>query len=193
MTDETLSVPTVRGEQPEVKKLGNNQNTGRTHCKRGHEFSPENTALSTRNGKQHRRCKTCSCQHTLKHYFKDHEKSKQLARQRSKARWSDPSYGRSVAYRKYGGMSLEDFQSRLEQQSNACAICGTSFIDLEPVVDHDHACCPGEKTCGKCTRGVLCRACNNGLGFFKDNIQLLQSAISYLQRSNSKIGELQHA
>jgi len=32
-----------------------NQNTGKTHCVRGHEFTPENTWLS----QGHRKCKTC--------------------------------------------------------------------------------------------------------------------------------------
>jgi hypothetical protein len=27
-------------------------------------------------------------------------------------------------------------------------------------VDHDHACCPGENTCGQCVRGLLCNFCN---------------------------------
>lgn len=27
-------------------------------------------------------------------------------------------------------------------------------------VDHDHTCCPGERSCGKCVRGWLCRSCN---------------------------------
>ena len=33
-----------------------NQNTGKTHCKRGHEFSPENTRLTGRG----RECRACS-------------------------------------------------------------------------------------------------------------------------------------
>lgn len=40
-----------------------NQNTGRTHCKNGHEFSPENTRVSYKKGKYKmialRRCHTC--------------------------------------------------------------------------------------------------------------------------------------
>lgn len=32
------------------------------------------------------------------------------------------------------------------------------------VVDHDHACCSGDRSCGQCIRGMLCGSCNMGLG-----------------------------
>ena len=40
-------------------------------------------------------------------------------------------------------------------------------------VDHDH-------NTGN-FRGLLCNACNKGLGFFKDNVYLLENAIEYLK------------
>lgn len=48
--------------------------------------------------------------------------------------------------------------------SKGCSSCG-SFEKL--CVDHDHSCCPGQMTCGKCTRGVLCNECNTAEGFLK--------------------------
>lgn len=35
-----------------------------------------------------------------------------------------------------------------------------------------------EKDCSVC--GLLCRTCNFGIGYFKDRVDLLVSAISYL-------------
>ena len=35
-------------------------------------------------------------------------------------------------------------------------------------VDHDHSCCEGGNSCGKCIRGVLCRGCNM-LAYSVDN------------------------
>ncbi len=52
-----------------------------------------------------------------------------------------------------------------------CEICGTAE---NLCGDHDHA-------TGK-FRGTLCRGCNSGLGFFKDQIALLSEAILYLSQ-----------
>lgn len=50
----------------------------------------------------------------------------------------------------------------------------------EPVIDHCHA--TGN------VRGLLCMACNSMLGYAKDNIQTLSSAIQYLKTTASSAG-----
>jgi len=76
------------------------------------------------------------------------------------------------------GLGAGDYERILESQGGGCAICGA----LEPggtyqrlVVDHDHA-------TGR-VRGLLCGACNTGLGNFRDDRRLLRSAISYLDKT----------
>jgi hypothetical protein len=49
------------------------------------------------------------------------------------------------------------------------------------MVDHDHACCPGPYTCGRCVRGVLCGRCNTVLGKVGDSPALLRSLADYLE------------
>lgn len=77
------------------------------------------------------------------------------------------------------GITAESFATLLEGQGGGCAICGAEEAAWH--VDHDHTCCPSTRTCGKCVRGILCRGCNIGLGNFRDDLELLKRAISYLQ------------
>lgn len=63
-----------------------------------------------------------------------------------------------------------------------CDSCGDP-LTLESIhIDHDHACCPGERSCGTCVRGSLCSPCNVGLGAFGDSPDRLRAAIAYLAR-----------
>lgn len=68
------------------------------------------------------------------------------------------------------------YQALLDKQNNKCIICQVLNPDC---IDHDHSCCPGPLTCGKCIRGILCRQCNAGLGRFE----------LYLERIIQYIGE----
>lgn len=66
-------------------------------------------------------------------------------------------------------------ERRLAEQQGRCAICGATE-DAEGLhIDHDHV-------TGR-IRGLLCRACNIGLGFFRDDIMRLAKAAKYLSDS----------
>lgn len=82
------------------------------------------------------------------------------------------------------GISFEEFDALLVKQGNGCAICQTSVPGGKGTwhIDHDHSCCSGRKSCGKCIRGLLCQRCNAGLGHFGDNRESLRKAISYLEK-----------
>ena len=69
------------------------------------------------------------------------------------------------------GVDKDIFEKMLYDQNFQCKICFIN-IDNSAHVDHDHE-------TGR-VRGVLCRRCNVGLGFFKDSIKNLKSAIEYL-------------
>jgi len=78
--------------------------------------------------------------------------------------------------RKYN-ITLKERNILLQEQNNKCKICSLEFNEnifkLKACVDHCH-------DTGK-VRGLLCRTCNAGLGYFKDNIEQLTKAINYLQ------------
>lgn len=50
-------------------------------------------------------------------------------------------------------------------------------------VDHDHACCPGDRSCGRCVRGFLCVYCNSAAGMLGDDAVRAQMLADYLQRT----------
>lgn len=47
-------------------------------------------------------------------------------------------------------------------------------------IDHDHSCCDGPRSCGRCVRGWLCHKCNSALGFVRDNPEILKDLGTYL-------------
>lgn len=96
-------------------------------------------------------------------------------------RAADVASGRNRE-RKYG-LAPGQYTAMLAEQDNRCASCGSEFGGEIPHIDHDHACCPGQGSCGKCVRGLLCHRCNNGLGCFSDDPDRLRQAITYLERS----------
>ena len=65
---------------------------------------------------------------------------------------------------------------------DSCQLCGAT--DRRLVIDHDHTCCPQEKACGRCVRGMICQPCNVGLGMFKENPALLRKAAGYLENAS---------
>jgi hypothetical protein len=112
--------------------------------------------------------------------------------------WAEANPNKVIAYQKHyqaiGGhrasylkrmyhLTVDGYNFLLEKQYGVCAVC---YLPPAPgkflKVDHDHSCCPGEKSCGKCIRGLLCSNCNSGLGMFKDNFTNLNMAIDYLSQ-----------
>jgi len=75
---------------------------------------------------------------------------------------------RSIVKRKYG-ITLEEYDTII---ARGCAICGNHGPRM--ALDHDHA--------NGRIRDALCVSCNNGLGRFKDDPELLRTAADYLER-----------
>lgn len=127
-------------------------------------------------------CKRCQCVLPIDQFTRYKNATAEGVRNVCKAcRYQQHDHGK--AYRmsrnrvlkcRYG-ITLEDYERKLEEQSGRCAICETT----EPGgigtfhVDHDH------KT--GAVRDLLCFSCNTVLGRFDDNIELLEKAIDYLK------------
>lgn len=175
----------------------------KTECKYGHEFTEENTYVDPTGARQCRTCRAARAEESrIKHggiknpgvgyggvnRAKTHckrghllagdnllpsavEKGKRTCRLCVNLR-------RTRLY----GITEEQYLQMLVDQNQRCSICKTEFDgNRSPHIDHDHSCCPEEKTsCGKCVRGILCFQCNAGLGKFNDDPALLEAAIVYL-------------
>lgn len=74
--------------------------------------------------------------------------------------------------------TLEEYNKMFVEQNGCCAICGIHQNEFGKAlfIDHNHT---TEKI-----RGLLCRQCNAALGFFKDDIKIIEKAIKYLNEKN---------
>jgi hypothetical protein len=86
--------------------------------------------------------------------------------------------------KKYG-IDFATYQKMLVAQKGVCAICEQPETKIQNStirllsVDHDH------KT--GAVRGLLCASCNQGVGYFRDDIPILQRAIGYLRRHSGDV------
>jgi hypothetical protein len=55
-------------------------------------------------------------------------------------------------------VTQEQYDTMLAAQDGCCALCRE--VPKMLVIDHDHACCAGDFSCGECVRGLLCVPCN---------------------------------
>ncbi len=77
------------------------------------------------------------------------------------------------------GIDLAEYQRLFVEQKGVCAICAQAESEQRGgktkwlAVDHDHS--------TGAVRGLLCTACNKGIGLLQDSVAVLTSAIAYLK------------
>ena len=99
-------------------------------------------------------------------------------------------FAEKARLRREYGLTLEELRSLFESQEGLCGICSKLMClcqrdgkrgkacPTRACIDHDHS-----KTGRESVRGLLCDACNNGLGRFRDRPDLLRNAVTYLETS----------
>jgi hypothetical protein len=101
-----------------------------------------------------------------------------------KSRAANPDYYADKDLQKLYGVTLDWYNQKFKEQNGVCAICQepeTAVIrgrTISMAVDHCH-------NTGS-ARGLLCTKCNQGLGMFRDKIDILESAVRYLRRSTDE-------
>ena len=120
-------------------------------------------------------CKDCRHQITMKCRNDNPELYKN-----QQERWRNDNKTKIKSYRKIKylyGFTNEECDAMFSLQGGKCKICNRHQSEFKQRfhVDHDHE---TDKV-----RGLLCGECNLGLGKFKDNVETLEKAITYLKNS----------
>ena len=132
-------------------------------------------------------CKVCSLEYyrtyraanrektnaTGARYYKAHRA--EVAARKRVQRAENPEKCASLALQTKYGITLADYDEMLETQGGGCAICGKTSGEngRRLCVDHDHE--TDE------VRGLLCDACNRGLGYFRDDSEICRQVMLYLR------------
>jgi hypothetical protein len=93
------------------------------------------------------------------------------------------SYNQLWSIKTKYNLSVEAYTSLWQKQKGRCFICQRheSEFNRTFAVDHDHACCSGNSSCGKCVRGLLCAGCNTLLGHYEAEGFNLERMLLYLK------------
>lgn len=88
------------------------------------------------------------------------------------------------------GLTPDSRAELLAAQNGCCYLCDEP-LDLENPrkihVDHDHSCCRGTRSCGKCIRGIACERCNKGIGLFGDDPDRMERVAARLRAANAAV------
>lgn len=107
-------------------------------------------------------------------------KNPEKVRKIQRARAQKPArkeWQRANLLKKKHRITAEQYASMLQEQNAVCAICKQperSKLTQRLAVDHCHV--HGH------IRGLLCMSCNNGLGRFRDNPDVLEAAAAYIRK-----------
>jgi hypothetical protein len=75
------------------------------------------------------------------------------------------------------GLTREQWQVIYTEQNGSCAICGKSQDKLGYKLQIDYDLVTGK------VRGLLCKKCNMGIGMFGKDVENINKAIRYLEKS----------
>jgi len=127
-------------------------------------------------GKPRSRCSKCETAYTVA-YQRAHPKSTKIWRKREYDKYRDRYLTQALrrAMRSWGCSEAEvlTYITQYKTHSGLCDICKEPEQKQRLALDHDHV--------TNRPRGFLCRRCNQGLGFFRDDITIMAKAISYIQ------------
>jgi len=149
----------------------------RTHCMKGHEYTPENTKYDARGVRQ---CKECNAARARARYKKDPTiREKHQARRALKPDVTPEQ--RRESNLNYIGWTTDEFNKVFAEQEGKCDICKKE-LTLEKKISNTRACADHEHVKPPKRRGILCANCNLGIGNLKDDPEIMLAAIAYVRK-----------
>lgn len=133
---------------------------------------PLDCFYNSKNGKHGKdsRCKVCQKERTSEPWTNNY------CKKRYHENGGFTEVRRDTWYRKQYGISLKEYKDLKNKQNNKCAICGDSNPHGRGRWHIDRCHTTGE------VRGLLCHNCNTAVGLFKDDTNIINSAINYLKK-----------
>jgi hypothetical protein len=132
-------------------------------------------------------CTKCGQDKPFIEYYKDSKiknghygECKACIKKRS-TQWklNNPEQVRESQLKNLYGITAQEYNTLIEDQSGRCAICSKDFQSSKHThLDHCHL-------TGK-IRGILCSNCNRGIGLLKDSVQILENAVQYLNQHSTE-------
>ena len=144
-----------------------------THCLHGHRLSETRVTWVNKRGIVRHRCRLCVIA----------SQRKNRINLKLSGKWQERIRVRNL--KKRFGISAEQYENLLRGQGGVCAGCKTKPVELALSVDHNHNCCAGRTSCGKCIRGLLCASCNLAIGAVKDSVNILNNLQHYLEECHN--------
>lgn len=125
-------------------------------------------------------CIDCNREDGRKRYYKRHEHNKEISRNYAKTRNTEKRHWDRLGCKFNLKNSKDWYTNQLKEQNGGCAICSSKVVSNKShryfYADHNHE--TGQ------LRGLLCLRCNSMIGFAKDDVRRLKSAILYLEKYN---------
>ena len=142
----------------------------KTHCKAGHEYTPDNIYYYQNTQGAHKRCRTCRL--LIQQRWRDNNP------QRIKGHRDANKIASRLRYlwRVYG-LTSDRYTQMLDEQDGRCAVCKYIFAEGKVSVDHDHE-------TGR-VRGLLCVKCNASIGMAGESPERLENLAEYLREEGS--------
>lgn len=125
-----------------------------------------------------------------RYYAANPEKGREATRQWQEA---NPAKVRAIRLRRHHGMSADEWDGLWAAQQGLCYLCEEPMASGEAAVEHDHSCCPQNRSCRACRRGLAHQSCNQAAGFAGDDPdKLVRIAENLRAASKAAAGRMQH-